>query len=495
MNVTLFYSPIVAPSVDGQRGTAVLSTLSDSNRPLFRAWSRLTPPSQPVLNCFVDDGRILVNAELRAASGIFAAGSVAKFPNSATGHASVAGEGVLAGSAAGEVAAQNMIKDYCERTAGASAKLRKGKEQVNTNLSFPSWRTDVSPLRSAKSDPQMLTTTSYLSSIGVHAICIGQCDSETMATHGFWWTNQALNRRTAILSQSSDKHGEQREAAVEPRWSTKRGLSVRRAVYGSGVVYYLDRAGTIRGVMMWGFPFAKRDGSTPRKELLKRMQNVIRTNGRVCVLKHAEAVEEQTGNAHYQDLLTCAHLSEESKLLALMSFNREPVSGEKSEERRNIFSRPLHRYTPSKPESVTSIGALQRNATYTGTGGVGEDMFIKKSFDDKERPQSLVYVYPLDSSSQVEFGYGEKSSGVVVNLEDDVKTSHYPSITHVDNLKWSRPSKEEPLWLRKGDAGRAISRNDVMADVFFQNIRHGRFYDGSEAIKQAPQSKSASGAS
>ena len=42
---------------------------------------------------------------------IYAAGSVAKYPNNVTGHVIVAGEGIVDGTTAGKAAAENMARE------------------------------------------------------------------------------------------------------------------------------------------------------------------------------------------------------------------------------------------------------------------------------------------------------------------------------------------------------------------------------------------------
>jgi hypothetical protein len=54
-----------------------------------------------------------------------------------------------------------------------------------------------------------------------------------------------------------------------------------------------------------------------------------------------------------------------------------------------------------------------------------------------------------------------------------------------ENERRARPSKEEPLWLRRGDALRNVKMQDVMNDVFLSNMRSGRFADGSEPFQRA----------
>ena len=43
---------------------------------------------------------------------IYAAGSVAKYPNNVTGHVIVTGEGIVDGTTAGKAAAENMAREY-----------------------------------------------------------------------------------------------------------------------------------------------------------------------------------------------------------------------------------------------------------------------------------------------------------------------------------------------------------------------------------------------
>jgi hypothetical protein len=50
----------------------------------------------------------------------------------------------------------------------------------------------------------------------------------------------------------------------------------------------------------------------------------------------------------------------------------------------------------------------------------------------------------------------------------------------------SRPSKEEPLWIRQGEEHRFVNKRESVADTFYRNIQKGRFSDGTDAVKQAP---------
>lgn len=242
---------VLAPDIGGPRGTAVLPIVdadSASSSLLlpstFTPWSSMASRS---VNCYVDDGRIAVNSELNAASRIFAAGSVAKFPSGDTGHATVAGEGTTNASLAGNVAAHNMARDYYERTPSRTFGRAKESETLKSSRLFsvescPIWRTDVGAFCGTDGP-----TSSSLSALGINALCVGNCDSETMATHGFFWTNQASDsrRRNTLARSSSEKiddnidetNGRVSKGILARRRSTKRSSTMRRSVYGSGVVF------------------------------------------------------------------------------------------------------------------------------------------------------------------------------------------------------------------------------------------------------------------
>ena len=499
---------VLAPSVGGQRGTAILPIADDASSLLlpstFAPWSSMASRS---VNCYVDDGRIAVNAELNAASRIYAACSVAKFPSCDTGHATVAGEGTTNASLAGKVAAHNMAREYNERTTARPFGRAKENQALQSNRLFsmescPIWRTDCH-------------STSSLSGLGINALCVGNCDSETMATHGFFWTNQASDSRRrnslarSVAEKTSDISADETNGGISKgvlarRRSTKRSSTMRRSVYGSGVVFYLDRTGAIRGIMTWGLPFTKGDRDTGddtsiNPQLLSRMHDIIRTNGEILKPHHEKAVFERDSRLDLR-MLSSLHLSEESKYLASIALSSIP--GDHTFNK--ITAQPLHRYVPSKPASITSIGMLKRRGEI-GTGGVGEDLFARtpsSECSEDERPPSLVHVYPMQFGSAPDpsaFWTG----GTVANSNDSkdgngsAEPLPNPAISDLEATKKalkvdgirSRPAKEEPLWLREGDAASRVSMNDVLTDVFLMQVRRGRFSDGTDSVKQAPTPK------
>lgn len=455
----------VAPSVSGQQGTAVIPTVNraENSTPTldFKPWSKLG--EQQVISCYSDDGRVVVNSELNAASKIFAAGSVAKYPNHLTGHATVAGEGIVDGSLAGAVAAENMAKEYhCQSINQPDNTNEKSTDQhvflFSQDKDLPILRTDK--VSTSGND------TSSLSSLGIHALCVGNCDSENMSTHGFWWTNQSLQNRRLSMRLSNDFS------------RSKDRKNVQKAVYGSGVVFYLDREASIRGIMIWGLPFTTTTlvgHNDLNKDLLGRIQTIIRSNGEIIKKDHQTTIKKLNIDP---TLLSQLHLAEESKLLSTLAMISSP-----SKDKLDLSnSRPLHRFIPSKPINVTSMGVLKRNKAI-GNGSVGDDIYQRNiheidSYESSRHP-SLVHYFSYDWSSSRPISDSSAEESYIEDTEDMNESSDI----------MSRPPKEEPLWLRKNEAMRTISFSEKMTDMFAYNLRRGQFFDGNDAVKQAPTPK------
>jgi len=500
----------VAPSVEGQRGTAVLPidtnranhisfdyndgnrskgdnknkqekfTSSPSFTTSYQPWSNLCHPiDNSVLSCYDKDSRIVVNNELNAASDVYAAGSVARYPDNSTGQSAVAGEGVVNGYKAGEIAAHNMYRTAFENVEQKSI----SPSRTYAAESMPFWRTDVCPYVPLPEVPNTSGSPSHgkypykssytLASMGIHAFCIGRCDSNDMATHGFWWTNQASDARRARSSTTGDIS----------RRSTSASAASKRPVYGSGVLFYLDRDGIIRGIMTWGLPFTRTindEEEILKSELVERMKDVLHTNGRVATVEHNSRISDSV--IAELDKLSSLHLAEESKYLASLAYDGTVDM--------DTMSKPLHRYVPSKPANVIGMGILKRrNSTGNSIGGgiLEEDFFARRDdfaemYDnigvaESERPQSLIHVYPM---SQLSPSDRDDFFGVDTSSFEQQKARELQS-----NFR-SRPPKEEPLWLRRGDVERYKSMSDSMADAFIQNMRKGKLADGSDAFKHAP---------
>ena len=463
---------IVAPTTHGKHGTAVIpiptqnyqhsnhgynTTVEDmdvndalsshAKRITYKAWSHLV--SNNVVNCYSNDGRIVVNAELLAASGIYAAGSVARYPNdNNTGTAVVAGDDVYNAAIAGEIAAQNMIRDYEKR------KYSHKKFITNRSYSIPQFSDESLPLLRTDVctyDGNRAKTRS-LESIGIHALCIGNCDSENMTTHGFWWTNQANDLRKA-RHRNSNK--DKRNDSIQRR-ATSSGSVLKRPVYGIGIVYYLNQDGKICGIMTWGVPFTESyKSSNLNKDLLNRIKLLIQTNGEIAI----SSLKVDGDNN-----LEVSHLAQESRYLLSLVCASEALT-----------AKPLHRYTPSKPSHIGNLGSLKRNK---GNYGSDEHCFMRRMKSDQDekdgfdhRPPSLIHVYPMEQN------------GNFLSLSNQRKDFD------VSNER-SRPQKEDPLWLYQSEQHKSMSVKDVMGNIFIQNLKRGKFSDGSDAFNAPPLPKS-----
>ena len=454
----------VSPSVSGQQGTAVIPTIQGITNTLpmirFKSWSKMGESN--VISCYSDDGRINVNSELCAASNIYAAGSVAKCPDHITGHASVAGEGIIHGSLAGAVAGRNMTKEYYNRVNRLNYSLdsstndndvEPGSHSFTQDYSLPMLRTDK--LSSSGE------ATSLLSSLGIHALCVGDCDSENMATHGFWWTNHSLQNKR-----------------LSRRMTKRLNYKGHKSVFGSGVVFYLDRAASIRGIMIWGIPFTTSENvageSDLNEQLLNRMKLTIQSNGENLKQHHERTIKQMSLDP---SLLSQTHLAEESKFLASLAL----TTSQKQETNTNLqHSRLLHRYTPAKHVSITSMGLFKKSKPI-GNGSVGDDIFerninVAGGSDQSTRHPSLIHYFSHDWGS---------SKAIVLEIDEEENEDSQEDVNEY-NASMSRPAKEEAVWSRRNETFRFTSMNEKMSDIFVANMKKGQFFDGHDAVKQAP---------
>eukprot|EP00956_Cyclotella_meneghiniana_P007043 scaffold9548_cov77-Cyclotella_meneghiniana.AAC.3 len=478
---------VLAPNVTGLNGTAVLPTtkesLTETSSDNYLPWSSLITPK--LLTCYLEDGRVATNSELLAASSIYAAGSVAKYPNGRTGQADMAGGDRMSAELSGEIVARNMVKHSAGQTESRS---EIDLMPSHVQESIPVWRSDqVSYL---PNDEIEQTSTLALYSMGIHALCIGKCDSISMATHGFWWTN--TNTTPSDSRGSKDAVSDTSENKVRPnsfmRRMTRRATNFTSKstftrggslpVYGSGVVYYLDQCGSIQGVMLWGLPFSQ-DSSNIQSgindSLVDRMKEIIRTNGRVIIRDHSEIIQKDSyGVTMDVDLLSYLHLSEESKHLASMALTGS-VERTTNMPKKMVLGRPLHRYTPWK-QSELNLGKLRRKDDMGQVAGV-HDLFYANSHgaitslipNEKEtiRPPSLKRIYTMRGEPTWD------TSAEATSLQQER----------------SRPPKEDPIWLRQTEEWRFVNKKETMTNEFIANMLSGQFSDGSEAVKQAPVPK------
>ncbi|KAL7453367.1 hypothetical protein ACHAWC_005036 [Mediolabrus comicus] len=485
---------VLAPNVDGATGTSVIPAIHKSyHYQQYLPWSSLISP--PVLTSFLDDGKVVTNSEYQAASNIYAAGSVTRSPNAQNGRAGVAGGTSACSTRVGEIAARNMIQNELNKTG---ERIVDSGTNDGGAASIPVWRSDEVPYlhnSDERNEPIVKQTSAAdeklsslaLYSMGVHALCVGKCDSETQATHGFWWTN--TNQQQSNNDDSNNSGGTRRMNTVGPnafmRRITRKATSKVNSskatgsgslpVYGSGVVFYLDKTGSISGVMLWGLPFSQypQDVRSGLNHLLVyRMKEVIGSNGHVAIRDHSRKIaEDQAGLNVDLSLLSFLHLVEESKLLASMA-----LSGSRPENnvKIDVNGKPLHRYTPIKSSELSSLGKLKRREM--GHVAEEDDLFYPTTtlstttmVDSEEttRPPSLKRIYPMHGGA------------TTINVEKELELRQLL----VDR---GRPSKEEPLWIRQGEEHRFVNKREAMADNFYRNIQKGRFSDGTDAVKQAP---------
>lgn len=470
---------VIAPDAFGNKGSAALPTTqtpvkmkeSSDGRPWYKTWSQLakTNALEPsIIICFEDDGRVVVNAELCAASKVFAAGSVAKYPNSSTGNASIAGEGALDGTEAGRVAAINMSKYFSGGLGFA--------EQDDTIWSFAAsslsvWRSDVTSYQGSAS-----LEASALSSLGVQALCVGNCDSERLATRGFWWTNSSAYRKmNRFMEDEEDDLLLDEDAVALMRQKTKRRMSRQSRksglitpLYGTGVVFYLDKNGRIRGIMTWGLPFAPHEGGDINAKLLHRLKLILATNAGVSPLDAEENHQIMNGT-----------LGKESQNLVSIAFHDLPADMLRKTHGldRSIseYSTPLYRYTEVAPSTNSNLSILKRKEG-GGLGILGEDLFardehgleqdVDASKEQDEVPSNIpTTMYPITVVPfQVEEAYGEKAA----SLESLKELNRYLAVQRgwEENENRARPGKEDLLWLRPGDERKNTSKKQMIIDAY-----------------------------
>jgi len=492
---------VLAPDVSGPRGTGVLPTnevpefLEDAakGRSWYQTWSGLSVLSQDdpsMIVCYKDDGRIAVNPELCACTGVYAAGSVAKYANSVTGHATVAGAGVADGTAGGRTAAMNMARLVGSRSGNSNSRFgfgtREGRKSkmVTVKDPLPVWRSDLRYSSAREGDP---TEETSLSQIGVTALCVGNCDAESMSTHGVWWSNHSAFRRR--LTQRSrqdegDEGGGDDDGSPESLRRQQQRQRQRREilkslkpVYGLGVIYYLDSTGHIQGLMTWGLPFTCSENDRKlNQQLIEQMRTVIRTNGGIRCL-----------DTEADHLKMAQYLGDTSKQLvatALTSGHGEHFA-KAHQLQLNEFPRPLHRYTEVRPPSVRSVGVLKRRDGLHGNGILGEDMFARYEEQDDHRPDppppkpvrhqattTTVAAGGSATTTAKDASSSQAAAAAAAAWEAAQEARYHWAVWDQKERRFdanearARPPKEEPLWIRKGDETRNIPQRERIGSAY-----------------------------
>ncbi|KAL3936077.1 MAG: hypothetical protein SGBAC_008531 [Bacillariaceae sp.] len=479
---------VLAPDSFGNKGTAALPTRqipekmveSGDGRPWYKTWAQLakTDDLEPsMIACFEGDGRVVVNSELCAASKVYAAGSVSKYPNSATGSSAIAGEGILDGTKAGRVAATNMSKEY-SRDFGYGPR----DDDINSfaAVSLPVWRSDLTSYQGTGS-----VTLSSLGSLGIRALCVGNCDSEKLGTRSFWWTNASAYRKlNRALEDDSDVGYDDvstSEVAAQ-QLKARRRLSRRHRklsvvngkkgpgapLFGTGVVFYLNKNGRIRGIMTWGLPFTAERSSEINSVLLKRLKVILASNAGVSSLDAEENHQEMnTALARAsQDLVSIAFKDQPTDIAQKTHGLNGPISG---------FSTPLYRYTEILPATSSNLSVLKRKEG-GALGVLGEDMFaldvmrLEEQETVKEEngapPSNIpVTVYPVTVVPfQVEAAYGSEAA----SLSSLKELNQYLAVQRgwEENEERARPGKEDLLWLRPGDERKNSSKKQMIIEAY-----------------------------
>ncbi len=466
---------IVAPDVHGARGTGAFPTLhipsflrdkknAHHHTSWYHTWSSLTTMDDDdddddiasLLACYKDDGRIAVNAELYAGGNVFAAGSVAKYPNARNGHATVAGAGVVDGTNAGYVAAMNMAQLYYQTTAprhrpglvpfGRHVHPTRDHErpsQIYVKDPIPVWRSDLRTGSTHGNDPPQQR--SSLEDVGIMALCVGHCDSESLATHGVWWTNHAAHRRllaVAEMSTGTDSHSRPERRKMKQSF---------KPVYGFGVVFYLDRANQINGVMTWGLPFYHSNKDRDLDvEFVEEIKHVIKTNGGF------RRIESEQDRIEFTQYL--GRVSKELIVRAFSNHETEIGTHHQLDGKLDRLPRPLHRYTEIRPPNVRAVGLLKRKDGQN-LGILGQDLFVR--FEQDDVPDNPI---PLPLAANL----GSAIAKVQAQYDWDV----WEQIERRwdENESRARPSKEDPLWIRKGDEGRALSHREQLAAAYHKAL-------------------------
>jgi hypothetical protein len=443
---------VIAPDTVGSRGSAALPTtnvpshLQDASkgRPWYQTWAKLSSSNDDsapsaALICYKDDGRVVVNAELCACTGVYAAGSVAKMASPITGHSAEAGAGVEEARAAGRVAATNMARLYQRSIRGW------GKSSISRPLlsqPIPVWRSD-----------RFSWGCTSLSDIGLTALCVGNCDSDSLMTHGIWWSNQAAQRRMLRLLDDDE---DEDKITKRQRRTIKESL---KPVYGLGVVYYVDRTGRIQGVMTWGLPFAMGGHNQElNQRLVQQMKRVITTNGGFGALE-----------TEMDHIRMSNYLEDEARRMVVTSFAGHMKSRDdgasailgQSKEGSPILAKslpkPLHRYTQIRPPTSRMVGILKRRYGH-GHGILGEDLFVRRSEENTIASTPASYFAVGTASS-------EKMTAKAQAMNEWNLWEQREKLFE-ENEARGRPPKEDPLWIRKGDDTRNMSAEEELTAAY-----------------------------
>ena len=458
--------------------------------------------STNLIACYADDGRIAVNAELSAGNGVYAAGSVAKYPNPWTGNADTAGVGVHDGRQAGLVAAYNMARDYQQRTGNnkrfallsGSKTPDISRDSAYLKHPIPIWRSDqmANTSSSSSSSSKKEDLSNALKDAGIHALCVGCCDSDKFSTQAFWWTNQSKRFRQLLGEDDINTNNSSRRTTRRNANSDKKGANNQlllaehpldiKPVYGRGIIFYMDQdAGQIQGIMIWGLPFTdnnniktknndKGDNCYLNAKLIRDMEEIIQTNGGFANL----GLESELERVQFVQYLT-------AKSRQLVADSIEPFTS--GNVRPENLPRPLLRYTEVKPANIRRVRVLNRRHEAQGHGFLGEDLFARcndslieippaplPQFDDlREVSETDSEAEALQSRDTTREERTAMRRSRAQAMQDWAVWEWYQRRWE-ENEDLARPPKEDPLWLRKGDENRGVSSRERFNESLMKAI-------------------------
>lgn len=383
------------------------------HQPWFQTWSQKScfndisqkeQATAPTIICDARGARILVSPQLQTtAPGVYAAGSVAAYPNVWSGTRTL-----VDGSIGGVVAARNMVRDSGKPHGVAGAVMP----------SFPVWHLGMRM-------PKLLAVD--LASFGMQTLSIGCCDAVYYATHGVWWTRHAAwHRRVRAMAESSTRDREnsnlpRKDSTAEGssnsilssllrrQWTTtgtikqqeeqhaekeKRQLQRKLAkqqqrdsetslpVYGRGVIYYVDEQFRIQGIRLWGLPFESKS-SILNHDLLLHMQRLIESNGGF------QYVETDQDHMRFSSFLEKAS----RELLALSLSSAKGIAKDRLQlqETAQELSKPLYRIAETH----------RKKRIATANGDYGEFLFqsMERRAVDKDMDYAASIVQCLSQCS------------------------------------------------------------------------------------------------
>ena len=278
-------------------------------------------------------------------------------------------------------------------------------------------------------------------SSGIQAFSIGECNSHTMSIHAFWWTNHSCNLR----KRSSNCNGNNKSSYP---------------VYGIGILYYVDTTtGKLKGILTWGI----NPELLQKDHILSKLKVMLQTNGR---------------NIHNNEYpLTIQDLSHESQNIIqniLKLSSKREFSNHVMHPGTKEIVKPFYRYTPSKNSVrryITSNNlGLKRLVANDPSNNNNNYSLI--SHDNNNIPfllprsiQSIEGINtPLNTQQQEELK-------VILSSYNEVKSHDY-----------ARPSKEDSIWMYQGEEDRFVSAQQKQMNMFLNNIKQGRFSDGSDPL-------------